>query len=353
MPADYDWHPSSTKGGSVFKVETRNLGWWVLLAIIFSIVIHIVLYVILNRWERTGHRESPLNFRLQTEQETIDRSKLEELLRDPEMPDKLVDVTPENLSDLDMTQEIDDFDIMEALKDEPIRMAPVDAPQVFAGAVPKVPKEALDMAADSMDLAAAEMLNRDLTDMRNKLVEASTKVAAEQPVLEVDTTDSSAPLNTDEFFKNAASKVMGKEADEFVKGYSSLDDLIGKTGGIKAGSRIKAILPSDILFDYNQTELKEEAEMAMIKLAFLIETNPGATFLIEGHTDSFGGAVFNKDLSRRRAESVRDWLVERLEINPSNVRVVGMGKEQPIVPITGNADEQALNRRVEIEIRKP
>ena len=89
MPADYDWHPTSNKGGgSVFKVETRNLGWWVLLAVIVSIILHILLYILLNRWERTVKEIGPVNFRVQTKQETIDRSELEKLLaQEPELSD--------------------------------------------------------------------------------------------------------------------------------------------------------------------------------------------------------------------------------------------------------------------------
>ncbi len=90
----------------------------------------------------------------------------------------------------------------------------------------------------------------------------------------------------------------------------------------------------------------------MMKLAFIVQTNPDATFVIEGHTDSFGGDDFNLELSRKRAEAVRLWLVERLRIDASNIQVVGMGKTKPIVSTAGTAEQQALNRRVEIVVRK-
>ena len=53
MATDYNWHPG-VAGKSVFKVETRNLGWWILLAIFISVIIHVVLYVILDGIERRG-----------------------------------------------------------------------------------------------------------------------------------------------------------------------------------------------------------------------------------------------------------------------------------------------------------
>ena len=353
MASEYDWHPTSNKGGSVFKVETRNLGWWVLLAVLVSIGVHVLLFYFLNQdFIRKARGEDFLEFRVQTKQESIDRSELEKLLaQEPDLSQEIIE--PENLSEMDITRDIDEFELMDILKDEPIRMAPVDAPEIPEAALPKAPKEALDMAAQDLNLATAESLAQELDDMRSKLINESNRVATDQPIMEIDASDLKKGVNTDQFFKDAAAKVMGKEADEFVRGYASLDELIGRTGGIQKGSRMTAVMPSDILFEYNEATLKDEAEIAMMKLAYLIETNPDAVFVIEGHTDSFGGPDYNLSLSQKRAEAVREWLIRKLRIDPSNVRVEGKGKTQPIVPTTGTAEEQALNRRVEIEIRKP
>ncbi|MDF1811974.1 MAG: OmpA family protein [Verrucomicrobiales bacterium] len=355
MAAEYDWHPRTQGGGSVFKVETRNLGWWIVLAVLVSVVVHILLYFLLSKWEHKPEPKGPLEFRLQTKQETIDRSELEKLLsEEPKLPDNLDVVEPENLSNMDMTQDIDDFDLMDMLKDEPVRMAPADFAELGRSAPPpQVPSQALDMAANAIDLASAEILSNDLQDMRKKLIDSSNQVAAEQPVLEIDSTnEDSKGVNTDEFFKDAAKKVMGNKADEFVKGYASLDDLISQTGGIRRGTSMTAIMPSDILFGFNESELKDVAKITMIKLAYLIETNPDATFIIEGHTDSIGPEEANLILSQRRAQAVKNWLVRELRINPANIQVVGTGESEPIAPVTGIEAEEALNRRVEIEIRR-
>ncbi len=357
MATDYDWHPDANNGGSVFKVETHNLKWWVVLAIVVSVLIHILMYFVLTRWEGPASAaQEDLNFRLLTEQESIDRDTLEELLADePVLPEDLdvKTIEPENLSDIDIDQNFDEFGVMDELsKEELIRMAPADAPEMFGGAMPQVPSNVLDMAATEMDLASADTLNNELQDMRKKLTEASEQISPDQVTLEIDANEVSEGLNTDEFFKDAAQKVMGEKADEFVKGYATLDDLIGMTGGIKRGTSKTAMMPTDILFDYGEDSLKESAELAMIKLAYLIETNPDAVFIIEGHTDSFGGDEYNRALSERRAQAVKDWLVKKLRLDAKNIRVVGKGKLEPIVPITGDADQQELNRRVEIEIRR-
>ena len=63
--------------------------------------------------------------------------------------------------------------------------------------------------------------------------------------------------------------------------------------------------------------------------------------------------AYNQSLSQRRAEAVRRWLVDRLRIDAANIKVLGLGKARPIVSIEGDADQQSLNRRVEIVVKKP
>lgn len=353
MASEYNWHPG-IPGKSVFKVETRNLGWWVLLAILISVIVHIVLYVVLGAIERSSKTvvDESIVWRSKRDQVTIDREKLNELLADPVIPEQ-TDIKPEKVSDLDLTDKsLDEFDLMEKIKEETIRMAPIESPKIFSTEAPKAPGQALEIAASNIEISAAEMLSKDLAEMRNKLVESSANVSVAQPVLELNASeDLGEGVDTDGFFKEAAAKAFGNGATEFVKGYASLDDLIGRTGGLPVGEE-KIALPTDILFEYNAYELKEEARLSMMKLAFIVQTNPDATFIIEGHTDSFGGDQFNLDLSLKRAEAVRRWLVERLRIDAANIQVAGMGKTRPIVPVEGTAEQQALNRRVEIVVRK-
>lgn len=353
MASEYNWHPG-IPGKSVFKVETRNLGWWVLLAILISVIVHIVLYVVLGAIERSSKTvvDESIVWRSKRDQVTIDREKLNELLADPVIPEQ-TDIKPEKVSDLDLTDKsLDEFDLMEKIKEETIRMSPIESPKIFSTEAPKAPGQALEIAASNIEISAAEMLSKDLAEMRNKLVESSANVSVAQPVLELNASeDLGEGVDTDGYFKEAAAKAFGNGATEFVKGYASLDDLIGRTGGLPVGEE-KIALPTDILFEYNAYELKEEARLSMMKLAFIVQTNPDATFIIEGHTDSFGGDQFNLDLSLKRAEAVRRWLVERLRIDAANIQVAGMGKTRPIVPVEGTAEQQALNRRVEIVVRK-
>ncbi len=356
MATEYNWHPG-THEKSVFKVETRNVGWWVLLAIFVSVLIHVLLYVALGTIQRSSAaatNEGIVWRSTREHQPTIDRDKLNELLAEPIVPEDAKPIEPEKLSDLDLVDNsLDEFDLMEQMKDEVIRMAPIEKPQIFSSGGPKAPGEALSVAASSLDISAAEVLSKDLQDMRNKLIDSSATVSNSQPIMELTQNDDlGSDVDAEEFFKEAAAKAFGTKADEFVNGYSSLDDLIGRTGGVPSGEE-KIALPTDILFGYNEFELKEEARLSMMKLAFIVQTNPDATFIIEGHTDSFGADEFNRELSLKRATAVRQWLIDRLRIGVDNIKVVGMGKSRPIVSTDGDQDAQSLNRRVEIVVKKP
>ena len=89
----------------------------------------------------------------------------------------------------------------------------------------------------------------------------------------------------------------------------------------------------------------------MMKLCLLIDQNPALYCWIEGHTDLVGGDEPNLNLSIKRAEAVRDYLVKSLKMDGERIITRGFGRYQPIVT-TGNAQQQSANRRVEIRMRK-
>ena len=71
----------------------------------------------------------------------------------------------------------------------------------------------------------------------------------------------------------------------------------------------------------------------------------GLRLALIGHTDSVGTADYNKSLSYRRAEAVRDWLVQQ-GVAASRLTVDGRGREQPIADNNSEAG-RAANRRVQ------
>lgn len=354
MEPAYTWQAISRQPPS-FKIETtRNVGWWVMLALIISAIIHVCLYMALGRVEWFDRAADPdeVVWRSQRKQITIDPEKLESALTKPDLPAR-EKPEPAKLSDLPLVdQSLDEFEAMERAKDKEIKLTPeVTSTQLFAADRPAVSRQALDSAVAAMDISAGEILSADLKRMRERLLESSA-VSAQQPLMELAHDDLTTGVDTDDFLRKAAAQAFGDGADKFMDGYSSLDGLIAATGGDLPSGEEKILMPTDILFDYNEYTLKEGARLSMMKLAFLVQTNPEAQFIIEGHTDSFGGDDYNLELSMRRAVAVRDWLVERLQIGTDNIKVMGLGKNRPLVNPGGTIDEQALNRRVEIVIRK-
>ena len=132
----------------------------------------------------------------------------------------------------------------------------------------------------------------------------------------------------------AAGRAGTEGADSVPAGYSDLDDLLAQTGGLTTASG-PIFMPSDVLFGYDESFLRPEAITSLEKLGELIRRNPDARFRIEGHTDSFGGADYNTRLSRARAESVKQWLADRMKIDPAGIDTRGLGSTRPLAPTTG------------------
>jgi hypothetical protein len=130
---------------------------------------------------------------------------------------------------------------------------------------------------------------------------------------------------------------------------TSLDSLLDLPSNILLNK--KTMLPSDLLFDFNSSELRESAKVGLMKLCLLIDRNPDLYCWIEGHTDLVGGDEFNLDLSIKRSQAVKDYLTHSLRVDASKIITRGFGRYEPIIT-TGNAEQQAVNRRVEVRMRQ-
>ena len=144
-------------------------------------------------------------------------------------------------------------------------------------------------------------------------------------------------------------------------GFSDLDQLLAQKGPLGSGTKLR--MPDDQLFQYNNADLQPSAATQLQKLGTLIKRNPKATFSVEGHTDSFGPPEYNLDLSQRRADSVKQFLVGAMGINPEQIQTRGYGQNRfrvpprPIPPdasqdqVNVEIDRQQPNRRVEIVVQ--
>ena len=112
-------------------------------------------------------------------------------------------------------------------------------------------------------------------------------------------------------------------------------------------------LASDVLFDFGSATLRQSAYGAVQDILNQIRSvYPYPAIRVLGHTDSIGSDAANDQLSLRRAEAVRRWLIET-GIPDRYITVEGLGKRQPVAPNTlpngaDNPEGRQRNRRVEL-----
>lgn len=111
-------------------------------------------------------------------------------------------------------------------------------------------------------------------------------------------------------------------------------------------ARGEAMALSGDVFATGQSALRPEARDNLSRLIEFVQRRPEAQVLIEGHTDSSGSASQNQALSEKRAQSVRQALIEE-GVDPRRLTAVGMGQGQPIGD-NSTAEGRARNRRVEV-----
>ena len=103
----------------------------------------------------------------------------------------------------------------------------------------------------------------------------------------------------------------------------------------------------EINFDYNSADISTKSLPAVQALGRAL-TNPdlkGSTFVVAGHTDAAGGEGYNQELSERRADSIKRYLVDKYGITGSDLVTVGYGKSKLKDPANPLAE---VNRRVQV-----
>lgn len=106
-----------------------------------------------------------------------------------------------------------------------------------------------------------------------------------------------------------------------------------------------------VQFELNQAVLSLGAQQALALVIGEMEANDKLRTEITGHTDSAGPEDYNMQLSQRRAEAVRDYLVEQ-GIPAEHLMLDWQGEAQPVAP-NNTKEGRAQNRRVELTVRPP
>ncbi|MFW5819191.1 MAG: OmpA family protein [Desulfovermiculus sp.] len=100
-----------------------------------------------------------------------------------------------------------------------------------------------------------------------------------------------------------------------------------------------------VYFDFDKAEVKDKYHDELKEMAQYLSRNQDTEVVIEGHTDSTGPAEYNMELSERRAESVKDYLTDKLDIDDARLDTKGYGETRPVADNSSKEGRQK-NRRV-------
>lgn len=165
----------------------------------------------------------------------------------------------------------------------------------------------------------------------------------------------------------AAGALIGSKKDKELK-YAVIGGVLGGTAGavignymdqqaeelrqvaevIRVDDGIIATMRDRVLFDFGRAELKPEARDSLTRVAAVLRKYDKTEITVAGHTDNVGSATYNRELSLRRADAVRLFLIEQ-GIAPSRLHAMGFGFDRPVAS-NATAEGRALNRRVELHI---
>lgn len=109
---------------------------------------------------------------------------------------------------------------------------------------------------------------------------------------------------------------------------------------------LKLIVANDVLFNFDSAVLNPGFRSSLQKIAEVMNTAPGSTIRVIGYTDSTGSETYNLQLSQRRAEAVRQGLID-YGVSPSRLIAEGRGEADPRAT-NATPEGRQQNRRVEL-----
>jgi outer membrane protein OmpA-like peptidoglycan-associated protein len=141
---------------------------------------------------------------------------------------------------------------------------------------------------------------------------------------------------------------------------ADLDDFCPNTPGVKGGDKpgcpkknslvvvtqTEIRITQQIQFEFNKAVIRPGISFKILdEVVQVLNDNPKISLEVQGHTDNVGGDAYNMNLSQKRADSVRAYMVSK-GISAGRLVSKGYGFHQPLVPNTTAANRE-LNRRVQ------
>jgi outer membrane protein OmpA-like peptidoglycan-associated protein len=342
--SDFDHIADFETEGLLSGSRERN---WIWLGLIISLAIHFALcaYFYRTRFQAadaalTPHEQTP-TFKLRSLVDSgVDKTSADQTNAagkpnpdntDIQLPDEKKSFD-KILQDIQATAALPD-DTRDVLPDQP----KVDQPEVNSVLTEIERSTAQTLSSDPNALHEQSLLNNSSTSGRPQPALSGTELATSTAIKRPNTFTSKLP-------GDSSGPNRGR-----TPGFSDLDQLLAQKGPLGSGTKLR--LPDDQIFEYDSDVLQASAISQLQKLGTLIQRNPKSTFSVEGYTDSFGTFEYNLELSQRRAESVKRYLVEVMRINPAQVEAHGYGATKFRASANGSIEEQSPNRRVEVVVR--
>lgn len=197
------------------------------------------------------------------------------------------------------------------------------------------------VADSQIEIALARATTRQLEEQRAQIAEERAKARLQARTTEADRARADADRMASESAQARA--LSAAEAAELQR---QIDNLKAE-----ATERGLVLTLGDLLFETGSAELQAGNTSNLEKLVTFLQKYPERDAVIEGHTDNVGSAAYNQQLSERRAESVRSFLVQQ-GVSSQRLTTRGLGQTRPLA---NNDTEQGRrsNRRVEIIIDNP
>ncbi len=342
MDSHYHWR--GVRSRSAYRPSRRGgAGIWIAVAIALAILIHILFLLVADKitfsiglYEDNEIETDWMSLqRVEVESEPTYVDPLPEESQAPEPPDSAAAL----LDELNLLEEIpEDFeiDIRPDISEPELKVA-LEDPALEGDEFSELlePTQGPEIDVEIPDLG---ILETELTSSQNgRVVVDPGQAMADE-------------FDPDEATKEMARKGLAALSKEGIPdGFTSLDKLLHLDGNTLGDE--KGMIGSDLLFEFNQSTLRESARISLMKVAMLIDKNPEMYCWLEGHTDTIGSEASNAALSQLRAQAVKNWLVAALNLPADQIVIIGKGETQPIIP-EGDQEAQALNRRVEIKMRR-
>ncbi|RAU83715.1 OmpA family protein [Pontibacter arcticus] len=132
-----------------------------------------------------------------------------------------------------------------------------------------------------------------------------------------------------------------------------------KGGCPELDARTLELMKEKVRFEFDQARVQDGYKQLLDSIVVALQKYPDHVLLIKGHADHIGSAEYNQILSERRAQAVKDYLLERGIQNGNRLVVKGYGETQPLVKVnerqskSRTATARSKNRRVGFELNTP